>query len=221
MSGVVPGLGAIVLCGGESSRMGKAKAWLPFGRELLLQRVVRPVADAARPVVVVAAPDQAIPDLPASVLVVRDAVRGNGPLQGLLAGLTALSSLAERAFVASTDAPFLCPELVRRMETLRSEGDHDIAVARAGGRLHPLTAVYRTSLHALVRDLLERDVRRMTSLFDRARTRFVDEPDLLADAAVREADPDLWSLRNINTPEDYESALRDAGCPPPEPSTRP
>ena len=33
--------GAIVLCGGKSSRMGRDKATLPFGPELMLQRVVR------------------------------------------------------------------------------------------------------------------------------------------------------------------------------------
>ena len=32
---------AIVLCGGRSSRMGTPKALLPFGPELMLQRVVR------------------------------------------------------------------------------------------------------------------------------------------------------------------------------------
>ena len=31
----------IVLCGGRSSRMGRAKAWLPFGDELMLPRVLR------------------------------------------------------------------------------------------------------------------------------------------------------------------------------------
>jgi len=30
-------LGAVVLCGGQSRRMGRPKAWLPFGPELLLQ----------------------------------------------------------------------------------------------------------------------------------------------------------------------------------------
>ena len=40
MGGVMD-LGAIVLCGGRSRRMGGPKAWLPFGPERLLQRVVR------------------------------------------------------------------------------------------------------------------------------------------------------------------------------------
>ena len=30
--------GGIVLCGGRSSRMGRPKAWLPFGTELMLPR---------------------------------------------------------------------------------------------------------------------------------------------------------------------------------------
>lgn len=209
MSGVVSGLGAVVLCGGQSSRMGRSKAWLPFGEDLLLQRVVRRIAEAASPIVVVAAVDQTIPDLPDDVLIARDAAPGNGPLQGILAGLTALSGLAGAAFVSSTDAPFLRPDFVRRMETLRFEGDHDCAVARAQGHLHPLAAAYRVTVRGVVEEMLARDVRRLSSLFDRVRTRFVDEADLLACAALREADPLLGSLRNINAPEDYESALRE------------
>ena len=41
MAKVLASLGAVVLCGGESRRMGRPKAWLPFGPERMLQRVVR------------------------------------------------------------------------------------------------------------------------------------------------------------------------------------
>lgn len=207
--GVVAGLGAVVLCGGKSTRMGRPKAWLPFGGEALLTRVVARILEAAAPVVVVAAPGQELPPLPEGARVVRDAVSGRGPLQGLLAGLTALDGLADAAFVSSTDAPFLRPELIRRLEELRTEGDHDVAVPRAQGHHHPLAAVYRVSVRAIVADLLDRDLRRPFFVFERARTRFAEEPDLLAGAALRAADPHLWSLRNINTPEEYEQALRD------------
>ena len=47
--------GGIVLCGGESRRMGRDKASLPFGPETLLQRVVRQLASQVFPIVVVAA----------------------------------------------------------------------------------------------------------------------------------------------------------------------
>ena len=36
--------GAIVLAGGESQRMGQAEAWLPFGRQTLLTRVIEILA---------------------------------------------------------------------------------------------------------------------------------------------------------------------------------
>src|SRR5579875_1511202 len=98
--------GAVVLCGGESRRMGRPKAWLPFGPERLLQRVVRLVGAVARPIVVVAAPGQDLPDLPAEVGIVRDPVAGRGPLAGLAAGLAAFAGRAdsvELVYATATD----------------------------------------------------------------------------------------------------------------------
>src|SRR5919108_6298616 len=80
----------IVLCGGQSSRMGRPKAWLPFAGEVMLPRVVRLLGEAVAPVVVVAAPGQDVPELPAGIEIVRDPEPGRGPLQGLAAGLVAL-----------------------------------------------------------------------------------------------------------------------------------
>src|SRR5437660_9957112 len=97
----------VVLCGGHSSRMGRPKAWLPFGDELMLPRVVRLLSEAVSPIVVVAAPGQDIPPLPADVRLVRDEEKGRGPLQGLLAGLTTLQGRADAAYLSSCDVPFL------------------------------------------------------------------------------------------------------------------
>src|SRR5262245_60341239 len=99
----------VVLCGGQSSRMGRPKAWLPFGGELMLPRVVRLLGEAVRPVVVVAAPGQDVPPLPPEIAVVRDEERGRGPLQGLAAGLDALTGQADAVYLSSCDVPFLRP----------------------------------------------------------------------------------------------------------------
>ena len=45
----------IILCGGRSTRMGRDKATLPFGPELMLQRVVRLLGEAVQRIVIVAA----------------------------------------------------------------------------------------------------------------------------------------------------------------------
>ena len=83
--------GAVILCGGQSSRMGRDKATLPFGPELMLQRVIRIIAGVVEStaIVIVAAPDQILPDLPKNVIVTRDEHPGRGPLEGLAGGLRA------------------------------------------------------------------------------------------------------------------------------------
>src|SRR5207244_1312935 len=106
-------VGGIVLCGGQSKRMGRPKAWLQFGGELMLPRVVRILSETVAPIVVVAAPEQDVPPGPPEVRIVRDEERGRGPLQGLAAGLDALRGLADAAYLSSCDVPFLRPAFVR------------------------------------------------------------------------------------------------------------
>jgi molybdenum cofactor guanylyltransferase len=207
---VIAGLGGVVLCGGKSSRMGSPKAWLDFGGEPLLARVVRRVREVALPVVVVAAPGQDLPALPADVEIARDPVTGRGPLQGIAAGLEALGDRTGAAFVSSTDAPFLRPAMIRRLWALRGS-DHEIAVPRAGGHFHPLCAIYGSRAKAEIAALLAEDRLRPFFLFERMKTLVAGEELLLADAELRAEDPSLDSLRNLNTPEEYAAALADAG----------
>lgn len=210
MSAGIPDLAAIVLCGGQSSRMGSPKAWLEFDGEPLLARVVRRIAEAANPIVVVAAPGQEIPSLPPEVLVVRDPVSGRGPLQGIAAGLDALAfafdGRATMAFVSSTDVPFIHPELIRRLRALRGNS-FDIAVPRAKGHYHPLSAIYGVEARPEIEALLAADRLRPFYLFERMRTIFADEALLLAGEALKAADSELLSLENVNTPGEYEAAL--------------
>lgn len=206
----LPGLGAVVLCGGQSSRMGSPKAWLDFEGEPLLARVVRRIAEAVDPIVVVAAPGQVIPALPDRVLVVRDPVSGRGPLQGIAAGLDALMGRASAAFVSSTDVPFIHSALVRRLHALRGES-FDIAVPRAKGHYHPLSAVYGMGARAEIDALLSADRLRPFFLFERMRTIFADEALLLEGDELRAADPELLSLENVNTKDEYAAALARVG----------
>ena len=52
--------------------MGVPKATLPFGPETMLQRVVRLLGTVVSPIVVVAARDQSLPELPSDIVVTRD-----------------------------------------------------------------------------------------------------------------------------------------------------
>jgi molybdenum cofactor guanylyltransferase len=207
----LPGLGAVVLAGGQSRRMGRPKALLPFGHEVLLQRVVRRLGAVCSPIVVVRAPGQTLPDLPGDVRITEDQVSGKGPLQGIAAGLLGLSGAAEVAFVSSTDAPFVEPAFVRLLFGLRGAA-YDVVVPRAQGHYHPLAAVYGVSVCSEIERLLAEDRLRPFFLFERVRTLVVDEDTLRA--ALAAVDPELFALRNLNTPADWQEALALAGLPP-------
>ena len=194
-------VGGIVLCGGQSQRMGRPKAWLPFAGELMLPRAVRLLGEVVQPIVVVAAPEQELPALPAEVIVARDAEEGRGPLQGIAAGLQALTGQVDAAYVSSCDAPLLKPAFVRRMIDLLDA--HAICVPHLDGRPHPLAAVYRIDLLPTVQELLASDQRRVSGLLERASTRRGEARDLV------DVDAPLQSLRNLNTVADFEAALRE------------
>jgi len=179
--------------------MGVAKATLPFGPETMLQRVVRLLGTVVSPIIVVAANAQPLPALPDEVTVTRDEREARGPLEGLRAGLKALPDSAEAAYVTSCDVPLLVPAFVERMIELL--GDHDIAVMEVDGFPHPLSAVYRRDTLPQVELLLANDRLRPVFLFDAVRTRRVQPAEMTV------VDPELRTLRNLNTNEDYLAAL--------------
>ncbi len=206
MTSTVTSVGGIVLCGGRSARMGQPKHLLPFGAETMLQRVIRTLSEVVSPIVVVAAPEQPLPQLGNDVIVAHDEQEGLGPLGGLSIGLSILRRTVEAAYVSSCDVPLLRPQFVEWMiESLQS---HELAIARDGKYHHPLAAVYRTSLEDKVRELMAANRMRPIFLINECDSQIVEVEEL------REVDPELNSLRNINTPEDYQTALSVAGLDP-------
>src|SRR5512143_2769084 len=113
---------AVILVGGKSSRMGRPKALLPFAGEPLIAHVVRRLNNIFAEAVIVAAPEQQLPELPA--VLVRDQVAYQGPVSGIYHGLKA--STKEVCFVTSCDAPFLNPVLVAHL--LSQISDFDVVV---------------------------------------------------------------------------------------------
>jgi molybdopterin-guanine dinucleotide biosynthesis protein A len=181
--------------------MGQPKAWLPFAGEIMLARVVRLLGEAVSPIVVVAAPEQEVPPLPPAIQVVRDEEKGRGPLQGLAAGLAALEGRADAAYLSSCDVPFLRPPFVRRLIELL--GQHAVCVPRVGDYHHPLAALYRIEVQETVARLLAANRLRPYFVFEAVPTRIVEAEELA------DVDPTFQTLRNLNTSEEYEAALRE------------
>jgi molybdenum cofactor guanylyltransferase len=188
--------------------MGTPKAELEWHGSTLLYRTVGIVARATGgPVVVVRASGQELPDLPKGTQVVEDPRQGKGPVQGIAAGLAALAGQAEAAFISSTDLPFLHPAFIRRvLRQVEDDSRADVALPVARGYPQPLAAAYRVSLAATAGRLVKEERLRPAFLFSECTVARLDDAALKADPLIGALDPDLDSVVNINTPDDYREA---------------
>lgn len=175
--------------------MGRPKALLPFGEQPLIAHIVRFLKELFADIVVVIAPDQQLPPLP--VTLVRDEVAYQGPVSGIYHGLKAAGS--DVSFVGSCDMPFLNLSLVSYL--CSQIGDHDVVVPYWEGRFQPLLAIYRKSVAPYLQAQLQKGELRPIFLFDKVRTRKVDEEE------IRRIDPEGLSFLNMNSPADYQAAL--------------
>ena len=197
-----------VLAGGASRRMGRPKPALVLGGETLLARQVRMLRAVSRNVTVIgpAAGSESLeaglrslasPDVP----VILDRLPGHGPLGGIYTGLA--RTRTEFNLFIGCDLPFMEARFLRFLcgRALRSAADATVPESR-GLRIQPLVAVYRRRAVRAVRASLDRGDNKVTSFYPHLRCLIVRWPEIArAGFSTRIFD-------NINTPEDYQRALR-------------
>lgn len=188
-------LAGVVVAGGESRRMGRDKATLPLpgGSGTMVERVVDVVSQRCSPVYVMAAPGQPLPAL--SVPILRDEVRGLGPLPATGRGLRAAAAAGARyAFVAAVDMPSLTVDLIDELFRLAVETDAEV-VMPWDGRSHYLAAVYRTDLADRIDALVAGGARKMSDLIDAS-----DSQQIVLTGSD--------ALANVNTVDDLRTPVR-------------
>jgi molybdopterin-guanine dinucleotide biosynthesis protein A len=127
--------------------------------------------------------------------VIPDLRPGEGSLGGLLTALR--HSDARRTFCVACDMPFLKPAVVEYF-LREAGGDWEVVIPRLPEGLEPLCAVYSVNLAPRIEGLLDRGEKRIRTLIEGSRTRYVDVDEL------RPLDPRLLTFVNINTPDDLK-----------------
>jgi molybdopterin-guanine dinucleotide biosynthesis protein A len=181
----------VILAGGEGRRMGGAdKALLLLDGRALVSHAIDRLLPQVEALAISANGEPArlarfgLPVLPDD--------RPMGPLSGILAGLRrAAAQGASHLVSAPVDVPFLPPDLVPRL--LLAAQDRPV-VARAGGRLHPVTALWPVTLAPALADFLASGAKPKVMDF------------AAAQGAVTADFPDDGAFANVNTPEDLAAA---------------
>ena len=136
-------LTGMILAGGEGRRMGgRDKGLEPFAGLPLVGHVVKRLEGQVAELLINANRNADAYRFFADRVIADEETGFKGPLMGIYSGLRAAKT--PWLLVAPCDSPALPDDLVARM--VAGIGDHDIAVAFDGERLHPVVALLRTSL---------------------------------------------------------------------------
>lgn len=195
-----PTQAAILLAGGQSRRMGRDKALLPFEGTPLAVRVHAALGEVFPHVLVVGRTSNfPVPQAHC----IGDRHPGGGPLEGLATGMEALLDLEGMAtatvLLAACDMPRVSVPLLRFLAA--QQGDWDALVPESPRGPEPLLALYALRLLPRLRAYLAGGQRSATRFLETLRI----QP--LPPEVVRRYDPSGASFLNLNRPEDVAAAL--------------
>jgi molybdenum cofactor guanylyltransferase len=201
---------AVILAGGNSSRLGAEKSLLEFEDRPLICWTIEKLSRAADEIVVVARDEahacrleEIVSDFApqAKVAFTWDSVAGYGPVAGLYAGMK--QAHGSFAFATGCDLPFLNPQVIERLFELADEEEgYEAAVpVQPNGFFEPLHCVYhREKMLLACERAIEKSERRIHAPLQELCARHI-RVDLL-----RPLDPDLLTFFNLNTREDLDRA---------------
>ncbi|MFH0960530.1 MAG: molybdenum cofactor guanylyltransferase [Pseudomonadota bacterium] len=188
---------AILLAGGTSSRMGgKNKALLEINGKKIIQRELEILEGLFKEIILITNTFDQYAFLNKPMF--SDIRPGYGSLGGVYTGLINCSN--EYGFVLACDMPFLNEKVINCV-CERCFG-HDVTVPRIGEHYEPLHAAYSRKCVPHMEILM---TRRDLRIFD-----FFCDVDVLEiqEEELRMMDPDLKFTLNVNSPTDFNSAIK-------------
>lgn len=194
-----PTANAIILAGGQSSRLGEDKALVPLAGIPLMTRTARSLHHVSRQIILAGRPYLTVDiGLSTNVTFTADAFPAAGPLVGVYSGL--LASDAKLNIVVACDMPLVRPRLLAHLLTAAGESTAQVTVPEWNGKPQVLPSVYKRSATETVRRALEDGERSLHAFLERI------QPHIVPESQVLEFDPEGRSFLNINTRDDLKAA---------------
>ena len=189
----------VIQAGGRSRRMGQDKALLPFLGQTMIERVIERVAPIADEIVITTNQPENYRFLDAPLF--SDLIPDRGALGGLYTALQA----AQHPIVAviACDMPFINAALLNAERDMLIRAEADMVMPHTGEGLEPFHAVYRrTTCLPHIINAIDNDKWRVDSWFGKVKL------DAFPLEEIKRYDPELLSFKNVNTPEDLQSAIQ-------------
>ncbi len=190
-------MGAVILAGGDSKRLGQPKALLDFRGKTLIELMVDHLGLYFDQITVVTDRPDAYCHLPVKLTEDIIVSEHKSPLRGIHAGLNASDLPCQ--FVAACDMPFLNLDLIHYMAGFAAA--YDAVVPRIGEHYQPLHAFYSRNCIEIIERQVNLGYFKVTDFYKHLKIRFITLDE------IRRFDPGQESFININRWSDYEYAL--------------
>jgi len=188
-----------IQAGGKSRRMGEDKALIPFWGKPLISRVVDRISSTGDEVIIITNHPENYQFL--NLPMFPDLIPGRGALGGLYTALSVASHPV--AAVVACDMPFINARLLAAERDLLLREQADVVIPHSDGGLEPFHAVYRReACIPPIEAALRSGKWRVNAWFNKVNLY------VLPSEEIQKYDPQLLSFRNVNTPQDLETALQ-------------
>jgi molybdopterin-guanine dinucleotide biosynthesis protein A len=182
--GIIPNTTAIILAGGQSSRMGQDKGLMEVKGKPMIQHIIDTVSLLTNQIIIIANNTEyqqfGFP-------VYEDFIKQKGPLAGIVTGLS--NSTTDLNWIISCDVPFVSANLLS--ELMLNLVKVDVVVPSKNDRIHPLIGGYKKSTLQIFKRELEHNHLKIMNVIS------------YFDVHIMNADQfDVINFKNLNSKED-------------------
>ena len=175
---------AIILAGGQSSRMGEDKGLMNLNGQPMIQNIIDTVKLVASNIIIIAN-DKAYEQF--GFQVYEDIVKEKGPLAGIVTGLTA--SKTELNWIISCDAPYVSKDLL--LDLMNNLNEFDAVVPKKEEKIHPLIGTYKRSVLPVFKEALALNHLKIMTVISQLHVLFMNANNF-----------DVLTFKNLNSKKD-------------------
>ena len=160
-------VGAIILAGGKSSRMGADKGLLLLNGKPMVAHVMDTIKQITDDIIIIS--NNAAYEV-FGVPVYEDLIKDAGPLAGIYTGL--MNSKHDKNIVVSCDVPFVSEKLLHYL--IHSCKNYDVTIPVKNNKTHQVIGIYDKKCMPIFKNELDNNQRKMKVALEKINLNIVD-----------------------------------------------
>lgn len=183
---------AVILAGGNSTRMGFDKQLLSINNQRLIDIIIDKLQTEFSQIIVVT--NRIEYYLKSNYMVIKDKIKGKGPLGGVHSGLVEAQS--KFVYFIACDMPNVNIDYIKYMKKKIKQSDVKACITKCGMHIEPFNAFYSRDIISDIEKYLLEGGTSIKPLLRELNIHYIEEDK------AREYSPNWGMFLNLNTKED-------------------